>query len=127
MPPDIICLGELLAEVIRTEVDIPHRKVGLYKGPFPSGAPAIFIDCAARMSKPLKFSTCYIGVIGDDDFRIAIDSPRPEDLFQVLFFWKLMSKPILVFNKDIPDGYQSGTRNMPLLEFCLQTIMQDQE
>ena len=68
MPPDIICLGELLAELLRTEVNMPHGKIGLYKGPFPSGAPAIFIDCAARMSKSLKFSTGYIGVIGDDEF-----------------------------------------------------------
>jgi len=68
MPPDIICLGELLAELLRTEVNMPHGKVGLYKGPYPSGAPAIFIDSAARMSKSLKFSTGYIGVIGDDEF-----------------------------------------------------------
>ena len=68
MTPDVICLGELLAELLRTEIDVPHGKVGLYKGPFPSGAPAIFIDCVARMSKSLKFSTGYIGVIGDDEF-----------------------------------------------------------
>jgi sugar/nucleoside kinase (ribokinase family) len=68
MPPDIICLGELLAELLRTEVNMPHGKIGLYKGPFPSGAPAIFIDCAARMSKSLNFSTGYIGVIGNDEF-----------------------------------------------------------
>jgi len=68
MPPDIICLGELLVEIMRTEVDIPHSNVGLYKGPYPSGAPAIFIDSAARMSKSFNFSTGYIGVIGDDEF-----------------------------------------------------------
>ena len=74
MPPDIICLGELLAEMMRTEIDMPHGKIGLYKGPYPSGAPAIFIDSAARMSKSLNFSTGYIGVIGDDEFgKIVVE------------------------------------------------------
>ncbi|GAG09378.1 unnamed protein product, partial [marine sediment metagenome] len=51
--PDIISVGELLVEIMRTEVDIPHGQIGsFYKGPFPSGAPAIFIDSAARMGKP---------------------------------------------------------------------------
>lgn len=77
MPPDIICLGELLVEIMRTEVDIPHSNVGLYKGPYPSGAPAIFIDSAARMSKSFNFSTGYIGVIGDDEFgKIIVEKLR---------------------------------------------------
>ena len=73
MCPDIICLGELLVEIMRTEIDSPHGKIGAYyRGPFPSGAPAIFIDSAARMATPFKFSTGYIGVIGDDEFGYCI-------------------------------------------------------
>jgi hypothetical protein len=36
MSPNIICLGELLVEIMRTEVDTPHGIIGAsYKGPFP--------------------------------------------------------------------------------------------
>ena len=68
MYPDIISLGELLVEIIRSELDTPHSTLGAtYKGPFPSGAPAIFIDSAARIGKKFKLSTGFIGAIGDDD------------------------------------------------------------
>lgn len=73
MSPDIISLGELLVEIMRVNVDEPHGKVGeYYRGPFPSGAPAIFIDSAARMSKPFGFSTGFIGVVGNDEFGSSI-------------------------------------------------------
>ena len=66
---DIICLGELLVEIMRKQKDVPHDKIGeIYQGPYPSGAPAIFIDSAARMAKPFNLSTGHIGVIGDDEF-----------------------------------------------------------
>ncbi len=69
MKPNIISLGELLVEIMRTEVDVPHGRIGsYYKGPFPSGAPAIFIDTATRMSKSLNLSTGFIGVVGNDEF-----------------------------------------------------------
>ncbi len=80
MCPDIICLGELLVEIMRTEIDTPHGKIGAYyRGPFPSGAPAIFIDSAARMAKPFNFSTGYIGVIGDDEFGYCIVNKLKKD------------------------------------------------
>jgi len=80
MCPDIICLGELLVEIMRTEINTPHGEIGAtYKGPFPSGAPAIFIDSAARMAKHFNFSTGYIGVIGDDEFGHCIIEKLKED------------------------------------------------
>ena len=69
MSPNIICLGEMLVEIMRSEKDTPHGMIGAsYKGPFPSGAPAIFIDSATRMSKPFNLSTGFIGVVGNDEF-----------------------------------------------------------
>jgi sugar/nucleoside kinase (ribokinase family) len=69
MKPNIISLGELLVEIMRTEVDVPHGRIGsYYKGPFPSGAPAIFIDTATRMSRSFNLSTGFIGVVGNDEF-----------------------------------------------------------
>lgn len=80
MCPEIISLGELLVEIMRTKIDTPHDKLGAhYRGPFPSGAPAIFIDSAARMAKPFNFSTGYIGVIGDDEFGYCIIEKLKKD------------------------------------------------
>jgi len=70
---DIISIGELLVEIMREKVDSPHSKIGAtYRGPYPSGAPAIFIDSAARMAKPFNISTGFIGVIGNDQFGECI-------------------------------------------------------
>ena len=67
---DVMALGEILVEIMRTKKDVPHTQVGEYSGPYPSGAPAIFIDAVAR----LGIKCGFIGVVGDDDFgRLLID------------------------------------------------------
>lgn len=106
MHPEIICLGELLVEIMRSEVDIPHGKIGAtYRGPFPSGAPAIFIDSAARMAKPFKFSTGYIGVIGDDEFGYCILEKLKKDGVDVSQIRVLGGKTTgIAFNQYNSDG-----------------------
>lgn len=61
---DIWIMGEMIVEIMRTEEGVPLDRPGLFKGPFPSGAPAIFIDTAAR----LGHSAGIIGGVGKDDF-----------------------------------------------------------
>lgn len=46
------------------DLDIPHDVQGTYLGPYPSGAPAIFIDAAAR----LGLKAGFIGAVGEDGF-----------------------------------------------------------
>jgi len=73
MNPDIISLGELLVEIMRTEKNITHGYIGAtYRGPFPSGAPAICIDSAARMGEKFQLTTGFIGVVGNDEFGKCI-------------------------------------------------------
>ncbi len=80
MYPDIISLGDLLVEIMRTELNTPHGTIGaIYKGPYPSGAPANFISSAARMAKPFKLTTGYIGVIGNDEFGECIIRKLKQD------------------------------------------------
>jgi len=64
MQLEIISLGEALVEVMRPRVDEPLNEAGEFVGPFPSGAPAIFADAAARLGHPVGF----VGAVGDDDF-----------------------------------------------------------
>lgn len=61
-------LGELLVEFVATEKNGRHQCVGAYTGPFPSGAPGIFIDQAARLGA----STIFAGAVGDDAFGAVI-------------------------------------------------------
>ena len=65
---DVISLGELLVEIMRKDLDKPLDKPADFVGPFPSGAPAIFIDALARLGRPVGF----VGVIGNDDFGKCI-------------------------------------------------------
>jgi len=57
-------MGEMLVEIMRPHVEMPLHQPGDFYGPFPSGAPAIFIDTAAR----LGHRAGIIGGVADDDF-----------------------------------------------------------
>lgn len=61
---EIITMGEIIVEIMRASVDEPLDRAGTFRGPFPSGAPAIFIDTAARLGHSAKI----IGGVGKDDF-----------------------------------------------------------
>lgn len=61
---DIIIMGEVLVEIMRDREGTELYDEGIFRGPFPSGAPAICIDAAAR----LGCKTAIIGGVGKDDF-----------------------------------------------------------
>lgn len=60
----IVTIGEILVEILATELDQNLRKPGMFEGPFPSGAPAVFADQVAR----LGFPSAIIGTVGADEF-----------------------------------------------------------
>jgi sugar/nucleoside kinase (ribokinase family) len=63
-------MGELLVEIMRPKAGMQLYEPGEFLGPFPSGAPAIFIDTVARLGHPAGI----IGGVGDDDFgRCVVD------------------------------------------------------
>ncbi len=63
-------MGEILVEIMRPNAGMSLYETGIFRGPFPSGAPAIFIDTAAR----LGHKSGIIGGVGKDDFgRCVID------------------------------------------------------
>src|SRR5262249_53251430 len=65
---EIWTMGELLAEVMRPERDVPLDRPGSFLGPYPSGAPGIFADTVAR----LGHSSGIVSGVGDDAFGSAI-------------------------------------------------------
>ena len=64
--PKILTAGEVLVEIMGTRKNQTFRETGEFTGPYPSGAPAIFIDQAAKMGG----NTGIISVIGNDDFIV---------------------------------------------------------
>ncbi|MGL5008773.1 MAG: PfkB family carbohydrate kinase, partial [Paracoccaceae bacterium] len=65
-------VGELLVEFVCTEKDGRHLPAAPYIGPFPSGAPGIFIDQAARLASGLGGRAVFAGAVGDDAFGKVI-------------------------------------------------------
>lgn len=65
-----VCLGEILVEIVATTVGAGFLTAQPLIGPYPSGAPAIFIDQCGRMGG----AAAMIGAVGDDDFgRVNLD------------------------------------------------------
>lgn len=60
----IVTIGEILVEIMAVTPGTGFREPLDLVGPFPSGAPAIFIDQVARLGRP----AAMIGAVGDDDF-----------------------------------------------------------
>ena len=60
----ILTIGEILVEFLASKVGQDFRAPGLLEGPFPSGAPAVFIDQVARLENPCGI----ISALGRDDF-----------------------------------------------------------
>ena len=72
---EVICMGDILVEIMRPEAGIPLNREGYFRGPFPSGAPAICIDTVAKMDH----TAAIIGGVGDDDFgHYTIDRMRAD-------------------------------------------------
>jgi sugar/nucleoside kinase (ribokinase family) len=71
----VVTLGEILVEIMATKVGQTFLAPGELVGPYPSGAPAIFIDQVARLGQPCGM----IGCVGNDDFgRLNVDRLRAD-------------------------------------------------
>jgi sugar/nucleoside kinase (ribokinase family) len=75
MTYDIVSLGALLVEVMRTERDRPLCEPSYFAGPFASGDTPIFIDAAAKLAN----RCCFIGVAGNDDFGTCVVNKLKKD------------------------------------------------
>jgi tagatose kinase len=69
----ILTIGEILVEIMAIEEGDGFLEPINLVGPFPSGAPAIFIDQAAKFGQP----AAIIGCVGNDDFgRVNLNRLR---------------------------------------------------
>lgn len=66
----VVTIGEVLVEIMATAPGHGFLEPIDLVGPYPSGAPAIFIDQVAKLGQPCGMVSC----VGDDDFgRVNID------------------------------------------------------
>ncbi|MDV7145401.1 sugar kinase [Tropicimonas sp. TH_r6] len=71
----IVSIGETLVEVMADSSGCGFLEPMSFTGPFPSGAPPIYISQAARMGA----ATAYISTVGDDDFgKVNLDRLRSD-------------------------------------------------
>ena len=74
---EVWSIGEVLVEIMRTRPDSQLYENGEFAGPFPSGAPAIFIDTVSR----LGHSAGMIGGVASDDFgKCILDRLNSDDV-----------------------------------------------
>ena len=66
-PGGIVTIGEILVEIMATEPGHGFREPITLVGPFPSGAPAIFIDQVGKLGFPCGIVSC----VGGDDFALV--------------------------------------------------------
>jgi sugar/nucleoside kinase (ribokinase family) len=70
MAKKVLTVGEILVEIVATTQGDGFREPQPLIGPFPSGAPAIFIDQVGRLGTP----AAIVSRVGDDDFgRLNLD------------------------------------------------------
>ena len=71
----VLTIGEVLVEIVATTKGNGFHEAQPLVGPFPSGAPAIFIDQLGRLGTPCAI----VSRVGDDDFgRVNIDRLRAD-------------------------------------------------
>jgi D-tagatose-bisphosphate aldolase class II non-catalytic subunit len=66
-PSGIVTIGEILVEIMALETGHGFREPIRLVGPFPSGAPAIFIDQVGKLGFPCGIVSC----VGGDDFALV--------------------------------------------------------
>lgn len=87
-----VIIGEILVEIMAASIGEGFLESMDFVGPFPSGAPAIFIDQCAKLGG----SAAMIGAVGDDDFgRINIE--------------RLKSDGVDISGIKVDEEYPTGT------------------
>jgi tagatose kinase len=81
---EVWTMGEMLVEIMRPDVGTQLYEQGNFVGPFPSGAPTIFIDTVAR----LGHTAGMFGGVGNDDFGKNILDRLKKDGVNVDYVFK---------------------------------------
>lgn len=104
-----ITVGEILVEVMATTIGTGFLEAQPLVGPFPSGAPAIFIDQVARMGG----AAGIVAAVGDDDFGALNVARLRKDGVDVSAIATVAGKPTgSAFVRYRPDGARDFVFNI---------------
>lgn len=101
--PSVITTGEILVEIMRKGTDRSFLEPGIFLGPYPSGAPAIFISAVSRISGK-KVSTGIISVCGKDDFGKTVVQRLKKDGVDTSCIYLTNTTTGTAFVRYLPDG-----------------------
>lgn len=107
----LVTAGEIVVEIMATEIGQTFLEPGTLVGPFPSGAPAIFIDQAARLGQ----NCGIIAAVGDDDFGLLNVERLRASGVDVSAIARLQGIPTgTAFVRYAADGSRAFVYNIPL-------------
>jgi len=101
--PEVITVGELLVEIMRKGTQHSFFEPGIFLGPYPSGAPAIFISAVSRISQK-KVKTGIVAVSGNDDFGKMVIQRLKEDGVDTSNIYRKSATTGTAFVRYLPDG-----------------------
>ncbi|WP_279483616.1 sugar kinase [Aureimonas sp. SK2] len=107
----LVTAGEIVVEIMATQIGQTFLEPGPLVGPFPSGAPAIFIDQAARLGQACGM----IAAVGDDDFGTLNVERLEASGVDVSAVARLPGVPTgTAFVRYAADGSRAFVFNIPL-------------
>lgn len=107
----LVTAGEIVVEIMATQIGQTFLEPGTLVGPFPSGAPAIFIDQAARLGQACGM----IAAVGDDDFGMLNVERLKASGVDVSAIARLPGVPTgTAFVRYAADGSRAFVFNIPL-------------
>ena len=110
MTKKILAIGEILVEFVATTTGEGFYEAQSLTGPYPSGAPAIFIDQVGRMGQPCAI----LGRVGDDDFgHLNIDRLRTDGVDITGIEVAVGEVPGCAFVRYRPDGTRRFVYTLP--------------
>ena len=105
----VLTIGEILVEIMAVEPGQGFREAISLVGPFASGAPAIFIDQAAKFGQPCAL----IGCVGKDDFGAVCVARLKRDGVDVSAIGEDTERPTgSAFVRYRPDGARDFVFNI---------------
>lgn len=106
-----LCAGEILVEIVATTTGTGFREAQPLVGPFPSGAPAIFIDQCGRFGGSVKENLATRAVFHTNGVDIGATrpmqpgSPRPaRSAGRGSPFRTVLSNPMICEQPMLPTG-----------------------
>lgn len=101
--PEVITVGEILVEIMRKGTQHSFLEPGVFLGPYPSGAPAIFISAVSLISQK-KVKAGIVSSTGNDDFGKMVVQSLKKNGVDTSMIRSTNTTTGTAFVRYLPDG-----------------------